>query len=77
MSKKKIEERTVEVPKGDKSHTEAMEEVKKVSGFSACLFLRGRVVGDKVEYEFLVGNDENALKAELFARRMEVERSLM
>ena len=77
MSKrKKVEERAVEVECGKGNYARACEEVKKISGFEECLPLRARVCGNKVEYEFLVGSDENALRTELFARQMETERNL-
>lgn len=59
MAKKKIDQRTVEV--------------KAMSGFEFCLPLRASLHKGKVEYEFLVGNDEGALKSELFARQLEGE----
>lgn len=72
MAKKKIDQRTVEVAKGT-SFADACTEVKNMSGFDFYLPIRGSVHGDKVEYEFLVGNDEGALKSELFARQLEAE----
>lgn len=77
MSKrKKCDERAVEVDRGPDNYSQACAEVKKLSGFEYCLPLRGRLRGPKVEYEFLVGDDENALKTELFARQMENDRNL-
>ncbi len=77
MGKKKIDERAIEVECGSDSFARASTEVKKISGFEVCLPIKGRLIGNnKVEYEFLVGNDENALKTELFARQMEAERNI-
>jgi hypothetical protein len=74
--RKKIEERAIDVEKGADSFTRACAEVKKLSGFEFCLAVKARAVENKVEYEFLVGEDESALKTELFARQMEAERNL-
>lgn len=77
MAKKKIEERTVEVDKGNDSLNIAIAEVKKLSGFDAVLPIRGRVVNkERVEYDFFVGTDLPALQAELFQKQLEAERSL-
>jgi hypothetical protein len=75
--KKKVDERAVEVDCGPEPYARACAEVKKVSGFEACLPLRARLIGDnKIEYQFLVGDDEGSLKTELFARQLEAERTL-
>lgn len=77
MAKKKIEERTVEVPRSDKSLNEAINEVSRVAGFSANLPIRGRLISkDRVEYDFFVGDDEGSLRAELLQRQMDAERTL-
>lgn len=76
MEKRASEERTVEVPKGDDSYNKACEEVKNISGFSEYLFLRSKLKGSTVEYQFIVGNDLNILKADLFSRQLEAERVL-
>ena len=73
--KKKIEHRTIEVPVGT-LYAAACAEVKSLSGFDYYLPIKASRHGNKVEYEFLVGNDEGALKSELFARQMEAERNL-
>lgn len=77
--KKKVDERTVEVPRGDNSYREAQEAVKKVSGFDHCVCTRAKLIGerrDKVEYEFYVGNDLGAIQAQIFDIQMQNERSL-
>jgi hypothetical protein len=77
--KKKIDERTVEVSRGDNSYREAQEVVKKVSGFDHCLCIRAKLTGSQrelVEYEFLVSNDPAALQAVFFDAQMRNERTL-
>lgn len=74
--KKKIEQRAVEVPRGDGCYLLAESEVKKMSGFECCLPVKAALVGDKVEFEFLVGDDLETLKTERFARQMEAERNV-
>lgn len=78
MAKKKIEERTVEVPRGDNSYQEAQDAVKKVSGFDHCVCTRGKLIGerDQVEYEFYVGNDLGAIQSAIFDEQMRNERNL-
>lgn len=74
--KKKIEERAVVVSRAEGSFVQAEAEVKKISGFEYCLPIKATLIGDKVEFEFLVGNDLESLKTERFARQMESERSV-
>lgn len=75
--KKKIEERTVEVPRGNDSLIKAKEEVQRVAGFSANLPIRGRLISrDRVEYDFFVGDDENSLRVELLQKQMDAERTV-
>lgn len=74
--RKKIDQRSVEVLRGDGCYLRAEAEVKKMSGFENCLPLKAALIGDKVEFEFLVGDDLEALKTERFSRQMEAERNL-
>jgi len=75
--KKKIEKRTVEVDRGDNSLAQATDEVRRVAGFSFSLPIRGRLISrTRVEYDFFVGDDEGSLRAELFQKQMDAERSL-
>lgn len=75
--KKKIEERTIEVDRGDDSLAVATTEIKRIAGFSASLPIRGRLISrTKVEYDFFVGDDENALRAELLQQQINAERTV-
>jgi hypothetical protein len=76
--KKKMDARTVEVPRGNNSYQEARVMAKKVSGFEHCLCLRAKLTENReqVEYEFLVSNDLAALEAALLDAQMQNERTL-
>lgn len=77
--KKKMEERTVLVPRGNGSYIIAQESVKKASGFEHCVCIRAKVQQSNpavLEYEFLVSNDAGMLQAAVFDAQMRAERSL-
>jgi len=68
---KKIEERAIEVEKGT-SVDDVVTKVKEMSGFEAALPIRAALAANnQVEWEFLVGNSDVELDAELKARVLE------
>ena len=70
--KKKVEERTIEVLRGNDSLVIATEEIRNVTGLSATLPIRGRLISKThVEYDFFVGDDENSLRSELLQKQMQ------
>lgn len=75
MAKKKsnkIQERKVEIPRGEPLQA-AIDEVKKVSGFNAAVVLRGKLLNKAtIEYEFLVGDSETELQTEFLRRQKEL-----
>jgi len=74
MSKKRqAVVRTVVVEKNPNSYSKALEEVKKVSGFTAALPLRAASAGAAVEYEFLVSDEMSDCETELMTMRLEAE----
>ena len=75
MGKKKIEERAVTIDKEpvDTQYERALTEVKQVSGFPEALAIRAKAEGAAAEYEFMVGHDQEELKAELNVRRLDTE----
>jgi hypothetical protein len=78
MAKKnkcKAEERTVIVDKGDSSYLNAVSEVKKISGFDCAIPIKARLVGNAIEYEFLVSDTMLSCEQELLNLRIESELS--
>lgn len=72
-NKRLAEERTVVVEKTDSSYANALSEVKKVSGFESALPIKANLVGNAVEYVFLVSDTIKHCEDELFQMRVEFE----
>ena len=71
--KSKVEERTIEVMRGDNCAQRATDEVKKLSGFDCALPIKAKLIGSNVEFEFLVGHNQIDLDLELAALRADAE----